>query len=118
MNGQWHQELIRQDSYAESSATALYMYGYGVGLRLGYLNPECFNEAYERGLLGMLRFINPDFSVEGCCPGCLCPGKGINKGTVEAYMQRFPVKDDPHVFGPMMLALTEAYRIGIVEIEK
>ena len=40
-------------------------------------------------------------------------------GSVKAYLTDvYPMSDEPHSFGAVMLALVEAYRNGITEIEK
>jgi unsaturated rhamnogalacturonyl hydrolase len=110
--GLWRQEIPRADAWEESSGTGLILYGYGMGLRKGLLDPERFVPAFERGIEALrTHCINDDLSTELCCPGCLSPGEGDRKGTPEAYIQdKQPVHDDEHSFGPIMLALTEQAR--------
>ncbi len=106
-------------SWEESSSAGLFVYGLGIGLRLGILNREIYEKAFRKGLKGILTFcINDDFSTERSCPGCLCPGEGDKKGTIQAYItEKLPVRDEHHSFGAFMLALTEAHRNGITEID-
>lgn len=110
--GLWRQETPMPEAWEESSATGLILYGFGVGLRLGLLGPERFREPFTRGMAGIREHcINPDFSTELCCPGCLCPGEGDRKGTPQAYLEdKLPVHDDHHSFAPLMLALIEEAR--------
>ncbi len=107
--GLWRQNISTPTAWEESSGTALILYGYGVGMRLGLLNPSTYLKPFQQGMAGLrAHCINPDGSTELCCPGCLCPGEGERKGTVQAYIEdKQPVRDDGHSFGPFMLALTE-----------
>ncbi len=108
--GLWRQEIPLPEAWEESSATGLILYGYGVGLRMGLLESERHRPAFDRGIEALrTHCVNDDFSTELCCPGCLCPGEGERKGSVAAYIQdKKPVRDDPHSFGPLLLALCEA----------
>ncbi|THF79108.1 glycoside hydrolase family 88 protein [Cohnella fermenti] len=113
--GLWRQEIPFDHSYEESSGTGLILYGMGVGLRTGLLDRAAYEPAFRKGIDGLNTLcINQDYSTELSCPGCLCPGEGEEKGTVKAYVTlRLPRRDEPHSFGPLMLALVEAYRNGI-----
>ncbi len=110
--GLWRQELTWESAWEESSGTALLLYCFGIGLRCGLLDEDRFGDAFDRGIAGLRQHcINDDFSTELCCRGCLCPGEGDRKGTIPAYIEdRYPVPDDPHSFGPFMLALTEQHQ--------
>ncbi len=107
--GLWRQEVPLESAWEESSGTGLILYGYGVGMRCGLLDPATYRPAFDRGLEGLRRHcVNDDLSTELCCPGCLCPGEGERSGTVAAYVEdKQPVRDDGHSFAPIMLALTE-----------
>lgn len=117
--GLWRQEMTESLSWEESSGTALFLYGLGMGLRTGILDREVYGQVYRQGMSGLLRYcINDDFSTELSCPGCLCPGEGAQKGTIQAYItEKLPVRDEHHSFGAFMLALVEAHRNGIEEID-
>ncbi|SHN34893.1 glycoside hydrolase family 88 protein [Gracilibacillus kekensis] len=118
--GLWRQEIPLEYSYEESSGTGLILYGLGTGLRLGLLEFEAYNNAFHKGIRGLNDIcINEDFSTEQSCPGCLCPGEEEEKGTVKAYVTlKLPYKDEPHSFGPFMLALAEAYQNGIIDLNR
>lgn len=122
-NGLWRQEITIEEldgliSFEEISGTGLILYGIGIGLRLGILNKEIFYPVFEKGIRGLMKIgVNSDFSTDNCCPGCLCPGEGEEKGTIRAYLShRKPYRDEPHGAAPVMLALTEAYLNGIKEL--
>ncbi|WP_168735503.1 glycoside hydrolase family 88 protein [Cohnella fermenti] len=116
--GLWRQEIPLEYSYEETSGTGLILYGMGVGLRTGLLDRDTYFPVFRKGVLGLNELsINEDFSTELSCPGCLCPGEGAEKGTVKAYVTlKLPYRDEPHSFGPLMLALVEAYRNGIHDL--
>ena len=118
--GVWRQEITLEYSWDESSGTGIIAYGLGVGLRLGILDKETYREPFERAISGIINyFINENYSVNMGSAGCLCPGSGTETGSVKAYLTDvYPMSDEPHSFGAVMLALVEAYRNGITEIEK
>ena len=116
--GLWRQEMTEPLSWEESSGSALFLYGLGIGLRTGLLSRDEYWDVFEKGLKGLLTYcINSDFSTERSCPGCLCPGEGEEKGTIRAYItEKLPVRDEHHSFGAFMLAMVEAHRNGITEL--
>lgn len=116
--GLWRQEMTESASWEESSGTALLLYGMGMGLRKGILATEKYADAFQKGINGLLGYcVNQDFSTEMSCPGCLCPGEGAEKGTIQAYIiEKQPVRDEHHSFGAFMLALVEAHRNGYTEV--
>jgi len=111
-DGMWHQEITRHDSYVETSGTGLILYALGIALERGLVDVSR-REAFEKGLRGCLRFIAVDGSVHHTCVGCLSPGDG----SIEAYMAHPHRVNDPHAFGPMVLAFDQAYRLGIQALE-
>jgi unsaturated rhamnogalacturonyl hydrolase len=111
-DGMWHQEITRPASYVETSGTGLILYALGVALERG-LVPDAQRAALQQGLRGCLRYIALDGSVHHCCRGCLCPGEG----TIEEYMAKPHPINDPHAFGPMVLAFDQAARLGISTID-
>lgn len=116
--GLWRQEIPNDHSYEETSGTGLICYGYGIGLRLGLLEPANYAEPFRQGIAGLAAVsINEDLSTELSCPGCLCPGEGDEKGSVKAYMTlKLPYRDEVHSFAPLILAMTEAHRHGITSV--
>ena len=116
--GLWRQSIAEELAWEESSGSAMFTYGMGVGMRLGILPPELFRDPFERALRGLVTHcLGRDFSTYRCCPGCLCPGEGPEKGTVKAYItEKLPAINDGHSFGPIMLAMLEAYKNGINQL--
>lgn len=120
VRGLWKQSIAEPLAWEESSGTGLILYAIGIGLRLGVLDKETFMEPFKKGIEGLYKFcVEPDYSVTRCCHGCLCPGYGDQKGTIEAYLVGVThVKNDSHAFGPVILAMVEAERNGIQNIVK
>ena len=114
--GLWKQSIAEPLAWEESSGTGIILYAIGVGIRLGILDKETYMPVLEKGVHGLSKFcINSDYSIEKCCGSCCCPE---GKGTVESYLVSvMPKRDDPHGFGPIIMALTEAERNGIQNIE-
>ena len=117
--GMWRQEVCEPFAWEESSGTGIFLYAFGVGMRRGVLDKEKFMPAFEKGINALCKYcINPDMTIDKGCSGCCCPGKGAIKGTVEAYLNiPMPRRDDSHVFGPVIMALTEAEKLGIENVE-
>lgn len=118
--GLWRQEMTEPLAWEETSGSALFVYGLGAGLRLGYLKGDVYREAFQKGVEGIWNHgINEDFTTKGSCPGCLCPGEGRDKGTIQSYItEKLPEKNEHHSFGAFILALVEAYRNGIQRLER
>jgi len=108
-NGLWHQEITEpKSSYVETSGTGLILFALGVAIEKGVL-PASARDAFERGLAGYAGYIMPDGSIFHTCAGCLSPGDG----SIATYKGVPPVKNDPHAFGPAILAFGQAYRLGV-----
>lgn len=110
--GLWHQEMSDPSSYVETSGSGILLYSLGVMLEKKLL-PKHYLENFKQGLRGYLDYIAPDGSVSNTCIGCLCPGKG----TKEDYKNRKWELNDYHAFGPVVLAYTQAAKMGIDKIK-
>jgi unsaturated rhamnogalacturonyl hydrolase len=102
-SGLWHTVLNVPDTYLETSATALFCYGFAKGVRMGLLAPayqSIVNHAKE-GLLGRL--------YKDCSGSLIVSGTsyGTSPGTLEDY-QKVTVGDQvPYGVGAVMLAASE-----------
>ncbi len=110
-DGLWHQEMTDVASYTEVSGSALLLYGLGVMIECGLLD-KSHTADVARGVAGLTAYIADDGSVSHTCIGCLCPGRG----TKDDYKARLWAYNDPHAFGAVVLACTQAARIGIREV--
>ena len=117
--GLWRQEIPEELSWYESSGTGLILYGIGVGIRCKILKDEKYMSAFKKGIEGIGKYcLTSEYKTLMSCPSCLCPGFGKEKGTPKAYItEKYPKDDEVHSYGCIMLALIEAYKNGIEEIE-
>jgi len=109
--GLWHQEMTDPFSYTETSGSGLLLYGLGVMLERGVIDPK-HRADLTRGLAALPAYIAADGSVGHACIGCLCPGQG----TKADYKTRPWAHNDAHAFGPIVLAYAQAAKMGIREI--
>ncbi len=110
--GLWHQEMSDPTSYVETSGSGILLYSLGIMLEKELL-PKRYFKNFKLGLRGYLDYIAADGSVSNTCIGCLCPGKG----TKEDYKNRQWKLNDYHAFGPVVLAYTQAAKMGIDKIK-
>lgn len=112
-DGLWHQEMTFEDSYPEISGTGLLLYGIGRAIEAGVLGRREYLPAFRKGLEGMLRYIDVDGNVCNVCSGCLAWGDGGK----EAYAAHEYYCNDPHAFGPVLMAISQAHALGIRRVE-
>lgn len=111
-NGLWHQEMTDTSSYVETSGTGLLLHGIGIAIEKGIID-KSYLSAFRKGLSGYMDYIGEDGSVSHTCGSCLCPGKG----TKADYKKQGWKFNDTHAFGPVVLAFTQAAKMGIKELE-
>lgn len=109
--GLWNQEMTDHTSFVETSGSGLMLFGLGICLEKGILDKTCLPQ-FIKGLSGYTSYITPDGSISNTTIGCLCPGKGTKKD----YIKHTWKLNDIHAFGPVVLAFTQAAKMGIKEI--
>ncbi len=109
--GLWHQEMTYPESYVEISGSALLLYGIGAALEKEVLEKK-YQKAYQKGLKGLMLYIDRDGNVGNTCSGCLA----YKNGTKDDYASHPYFCNEAHAFGPVLLALSQAVRMGIREI--
>ena len=67
--GFWHQLLDRNDSYLETSATAIYVYCMAHGINKGWLDALAYGPVAQLGWHAVSTQINAEGQVEGTCVG-------------------------------------------------
>ncbi len=103
--GFWHQLLDRNDSYVETSATAIYTYAIAHGVNKGWLDPLVYGPVALLGWDAVSSKINANGEVEGTCVG-------TGMGFEPAYYYHRPVhKFAAHGYGPAIYAGSEIYRL-------
>lgn len=118
--GLWRQELIEPLAWEECSGTGLILYAMSIGMRMGLLDPAVYKEPFEKGIAGLAACcLDEQFATHRSCPGCLYPScPGVQPGSVQAYITgKLPTKDEPHSYGCIMLAMVEAHKQGITEVD-
>ena len=104
-DGFWHQLLDRNDSYRETSATAIFTYCLAHAVNEGWVDAQSYAPAARAGWRAVTSKINEKGEVEGTCVGT---GLGFEPGF---YYQRPTNVDAPHGYGPVFLAGSEMIRM-------
>ena len=103
--GFWHQLLDRNDSYPETSATAIYTYCIAHAINKGWIDPLAYGPVAVLGWHAVASKVNGAGEVEGTCVGT---GMGFDA----AYYYYRPVhKFAAHGYGPVLLAGGEMIRL-------
>jgi len=99
--GLWHQLLDRRESYEETSASAMFVFGIARGINRGWLDPLAFGPAASLGWNAVAKKVNAKGQVEGTCVGT---GMGWDP---MFYMYRPVHLLAAHGYGPVFLAGAE-----------
>jgi len=103
--GLWHQLLDKNDSYLETSATAIYAYGFAKAINNGWLDYRLFGPMTLLAWSGVATQVNDAGQVEGTCVGT---GMGFDP----AFYYHRPVSVyAAHGYGPVMLAGAEMIKL-------
>lgn len=99
--GFWHQLLDRNDSYLETSATAIYVYCIAKAINKGWIDPIAYGPVAQLGWNAVSTQINKEGQVEGTCVGT---GMAFDP----AFYYYRPVNVfAAHGYGPVLLAGAE-----------
>lgn len=103
--GFWHQLLDRNDSYLETSATAIYTYCIARAINKGWLDAKAYGPMVLLAWNAVRTKITKEGQVEGTCVGT---GMGFDP----AFYYYRPVNNfAAHGYGPVLLAGAEIYRL-------
>ncbi|HVW21795.1 MAG TPA: glycoside hydrolase family 88 protein [Opitutaceae bacterium] len=103
--GLWHQMLDRNDSYLETSASAIFTYCIAHAVDQGWISPVTYGNIALAGWIGVSTQINAKGQVENTCVGTTFAGDMI-------YYYNRPVSVDAvHGYGPVLLAGAEIIRL-------
>ncbi|MGA9365531.1 MAG: glycoside hydrolase family 88 protein [Bacteroidota bacterium] len=102
--GLWHQLLDKEDSYLETSCTAMFAYAIARAVNKGYIEPRYASIA-QRAWEGLLSKIHTDGQVEG-----VCTGTGVSDDLVYYYRRPAPL-NDVHGIGAVLLAGAEVLQL-------
>ena len=99
--GFWHQLLDRNDTYLETSATAIYTYSIARAINRGYVDKMTYSPAVLLGWNAVASKVNDKGQVEGTCVGT---GMGFDP----AFYYYRPINAfAAHGYGPVLLAGAE-----------
>jgi unsaturated rhamnogalacturonyl hydrolase len=104
--GLWHQILDREDSYLETSCTAMFTYAVAKGVNEGWIEPRYKTIALE-GWRGIASMINAKGQAEN-----ICIGTGTSTAMIHYYKR--PVQtNDIHGLGAVLMAGVEVLRLPV-----
>jgi len=104
-SGLWHQLLDKDDSYLETSCTAMFIYAIARAVNHGYLSPD-YRSVAVLGWQGILTKIRPDGQIEG-----VCTGTSISDDLKDYYVRPAPL-NDVHGIGLVILAGAEILNLS------
>lgn len=103
--GFWHQLLDRNDSYLETSATAIYAYCIAHAIQKGWLDPVAYGPMALLAWNAVSTKVNDKGQVEGTCVG-------TGMGFEPAFYYYRPVNVyAAHGYGPVLLAGAAIYEL-------
>ncbi|MFO1489102.1 MAG: glycoside hydrolase family 88 protein [Verrucomicrobiota bacterium] len=104
-SGLWHQMLDRPDSYLETSASAIFVYGLAHAINQGWISPTTYGSIAQAGWNGLSTRINQEGQVEGTCVGTTFGGDQVY------YYHRPASVWAMHGYGPVLFAGAEMIRL-------
>lgn len=105
-DGLWHQLLNRNDSYLETSATAMFTYCMAHAINEGWIDGMVYAPVAQQGWKGVTTKVNEVGQVEDTCVGT---GLGFDHGF---YYKRPVSVYAAHGYGPVLLAGAEMIRLS------
>lgn len=100
-DGFWHQLLDRNDTYLETSATAIYTYCLAHAVNQGWIDAKVYGPVAQLGWHAVASSVNAKGQVEGVCVGT---GMGFDPAF---YAYRPTHVMAAHGYGPVLLAGAE-----------
>ena len=104
-SGFWHQLLDRDDSYLETSATAIYAFAIARAVNRGWIDAAAYGPAALLAWHAVTTRVNGQGQVEGTCVGT---GMGFDPAF---YYHRPTSPFAAHGYGPVLLAGAEMVRL-------
>ena len=104
-SGLWHQMLDRNDSYLETSASAMFVYVIAHAVNQGWVSPTTYGSIAQAGWAGLSTRINARGQVEGTCVGTTLAGDMVY------YYHRPTSVDALHGYGPTLMAGAEIIKL-------
>lgn len=95
-DGMWCQLIDNQDSYRETSSTAMFGYAMTVGSKKGILKGKTYREAYLKAWNALTGYINEDGRIRNVCIGT------PKSNNVDFYLNRPTSTGDLHGQAPVI----------------
>lgn len=102
--GFWHQLLDRNDSFLETSATAMFTYALAHGINQGWLDLQAYGPVALLGWNAVSTKVNSKGQVEGT-------SAGTSMAFDAAFYYQRPVGTGPHGYGSVLLAGAAMYKL-------
>ena len=103
-HGFWHQLLDRNDSFLETSATAMFTYAFAHGINKGWLDINVYGPPALAGWKAVSTKVNDKGQVEGT-------SAGTSMAFDAAFYYQRPIGTGPHGYGSVLLAGTAIYKL-------
>ena len=103
-SGFWHQLMDRNDSFLETSATAMFTYAMAHGINKGWLDVQSYGPAALLGWNAVSTKVNDSGQVEGT-------SAGTSMAFDAAFYYQRPVGTGPHGYGSVLLAGAAMYKL-------
>jgi unsaturated rhamnogalacturonyl hydrolase len=105
VTGLFHHMVDRNNSYLETSASAMFVYGLARAVNQGWLSPTTYGTIAQTGWIGLTQRINERGQVEGTCVGTTLASDQVY------YYHRPTSPYALHGYGPVLLAGSEMLRM-------
>ncbi len=102
--GFWHQLLDRNDSFLETSATAMFTYAFAHGIDKGWLDIQVYGPPALLGWNAITTKVNAKGQVEGT-------SAGTSMAFDAAFYYQRPIGTGPHGYGSVLLAGSSVYKL-------
>jgi rhamnogalacturonyl hydrolase YesR len=103
-DGTWGELIDRDESWPESSSSAMFTFALITGVKNGWLEPATYGPAARRGWLGVVGYIDQNHDVTSVCEGT---GK---QNSLEYYLARKRRTGDFHGQAPVLWAVSALLR--------
>jgi unsaturated rhamnogalacturonyl hydrolase len=104
-SGLWHQMIDRNDSYLETSASAMFTYVIAHAVNQGWVSPTTYGSIAQAGWAGLSTRITDKGQVEGTCVGTTLASDMVY------YYHRPTSADALHGYGPTLMAGAEIIKL-------
>jgi unsaturated rhamnogalacturonyl hydrolase len=105
LTGLWHQMVDRPDSYLETSASAMFVYGLAHAINQGWISGTTFGSIAQAGWAGITTRVTKEGAVDGTCVG-------TTFASDQVYYYHRPANIHAlHGYGPVLLAGAEMIKL-------